>query len=86
MKREVKKLLDPLIEEFDVYVDDCFIEKVEGYNVLNIVLDSKEIIDLDKVTLVSRVINEVIDTSNVIKEDYDELDIYAKSKGEVYEK
>lgn len=81
MKESVKKILDPQIEKFNVVINDVYIETVENRPILNIVVDSEEVIDLDLITEVSRVINNVIDEENIIKEDFDELDIYAKSKG-----
>ncbi len=80
MKEEVKKILDPEIKSFNVVIDDVYIETVENRPVLNIVVDSDDVIDLDLITEVSRVINKKIDEGNIINEDFDELDIYAKSK------
>ena len=81
MKEEVKKAIDPKIKDFNAFVDDVYIEKQEGRPILNIVVDSSDIIDLDKITEISRVINDVIDNENVVNADFDELDVYAKSKG-----
>ncbi len=81
MKEDVKKAIDNKIEKFNAYVDDAYIEIVEERPILNIVVDSSEVIDLDKITEISRVINDIIDKGNVVSEDYDELDVYAKEKG-----
>ena len=53
----------------------------EGKKVLNIVLDSEDIIDLNKVTDASRIINKIMDTHEELLQDCDELDIYSKEKG-----
>ena len=82
MKEKVKKILDPQISKFSCFIDDVYIEKKENRPILNIVVDSDNVIDLDLITEVSRVINEKLDKENIIEEDFDELDIFSKSKGE----
>lgn len=82
MKEKVASLIDESIKELNVYVDDAFISSEEGKKIFNIVLDSKEVIDLNKITDASRIINEIIDKNNSILEDSDELDIYSKEKGD----
>ena len=82
MKEKVKKILDPQISKFSCFIDDVYIEQKENRPILNIVVDSTNLIDLDLITEVSRVINKIVDEENIIKEDFDELDIYSKSKGE----
>ncbi len=81
MKEDIKKSINPKIESFNAFVDDAYIENVENRPILNIVIDSNEVIDLDKITEISRVINDVIDNENIVSVDFDELDVYAKSKG-----
>ena len=81
MKEKVSSLVNESIEELNVFVDDAFISEEEGKKIFNIVLDSEEVIDLNRVTDASRIINKIMDNSNLIK-DIDELDIYSKEKGE----
>ena len=83
MKEEISKLVNESIKELNVFVDDAFIENVEGKKVFNIVLDSDEVIDLNRMTEASRIINEIIDAKDEILEDADELDIYSKEKGDI---
>lgn len=84
MKDEVISLIGDVIEEMNVYVDDCFISKEEGKNIFNIVLDSENVIDLNIITDASRVINEILDKSDlIVNNDIDEVDIYSKEKGEI---
>lgn len=82
MKETVSELVNSKIKDLNIYVSDAFIEKVEGHPVFNIELDSDEVIDLDKITEASRIINEIMDNTDKISEDYDELDIYSKEKGD----
>ena len=82
MKGEISELLDDSIKELNVYVYDAFISVEEGKNVFNIVLDSEDIIDLNRVTDASRIINKIMDSSKYL-DDIDELNIYSKEKGEI---
>lgn len=82
MKEQVAALVDAKIEELNVFVDDAFISTEEGKKIFNIVLDSEEVIDLNRITEASRIINNIMDKHEEILEDIDELDIYSKEKGE----
>ena len=82
MKERIAELVNSSIKELNVFVDDAFTEEVEGKKVFNIVLDSDEVIDLNKITEASRIINKIIDDNSEVLEDADELDIYSKEKGE----
>ena len=83
MKEKVSELVNEAISELNVFVDDAFIGEEEGKKIFNIVLDSEEVIDLNRVTEASRIINKIIDQHEEVLEDSDELDIYSKEKGEL---
>ena len=82
MKDKVSTLVDESIKELNVFVDDAFISEEEGKKIFNIVLDSDEVIDLNRVTEASRIINKIMDNSDLLG-DTDELDIYSKEKGDL---
>lgn len=82
MKEKVASLVDDQIKELNVFVEDAFISTEEGKKIFNIVLDSDEVIDLNRVTDASRIINKIMDANESLLEDADELDIYSKEKGE----
>ena len=82
MKEKIASLVDDKIKDLNVFVDDAFISTEEGKKIFNIVLDSEEVIDLNKVTEASRIINKIIDANESLLEDADELDIYSKEKGD----
>ena len=82
MKKRIEELLNPAIEKLNVFVDDAYISTEEGKKVFNIVLDSKETIDLNLITDASRIINKIMDENSNLLEDADELDIFSKEKGE----
>lgn len=83
MKEIVQELVNSKISELGIYVNDAFRKKEEGKIIFNIELDSEKVIDLDRVTEASRIINEIMDNTEKIEKDYDELDIYSKEKGDV---
>lgn len=82
MKEKIAQLVDEEMKDLNVFVSDAFFENVEGKKIFNIVLDSEEVIDLNRITEASRIINKIIDKNNYLLEDADELDIYSKEKGE----
>ncbi len=82
MKDKIANLVDDKIKDLNVFVDDAFTSTEEGKKIFNIVLDSNEVIDLNKITEASRIINKIMDENESLLEDSDELDIYSKEKGE----
>lgn len=82
MKNQIAELLNDKIKELNVFVDDAFMSTEEGKTIFNIVLDSEEIIDLNRITEASRIINKIMDANASLLNDCDELDIYSKEKGE----
>ena len=83
MKEQVANLVNKEIESLNVFVDDAFVSTEEGKKLFNIVLDSEEVIDLNKITEASRIINTIMDKHEEVLGDIDELDIYSKEKGEI---
>ena len=82
MKDKIKSLVDDSIKELNVFVDDAYTSEEEGKKIFNIVLDSSEVIDLNRVTEASRIINKIMDENENLLEDADELDIFSKEKGD----
>lgn len=80
--REIKDLVNTKLEDLNMEVCDAYTEEVEQKIILNIEVDSNEVIDLNKVTAASRIINDILDKEKTILENIDELDIYSKKKGE----
>ena len=83
MKDQIASLVNEEIKELNVYVDDAFTSTEEGKKIFNIVLDSEEIIDLNRITEASRIINKIMDKNESLLDDCDELDIYSKEKGDI---
>ena len=81
MKEKVIEIIGKNLDELNLVVDDVVYEKEMGHNFLRIVLDSPDIIDLDKIVAATNIINPLMDKADLIKEEY-HLDIYGKSKGD----
>lgn len=82
MLEKIKYLVNTKLEDLNMEVCDAYTEEVEQKIILNIEVDSNEVIDLNKVTAASRIINDILDKEKTILENIDELDIYSKKKGE----
>ena len=82
MKDKINELVNDKISDLNMFVDDAFISEEEGKRIFNIVVDSDEVIDLNRVTDASRIINKIIDSNPDVLDDCDELDIYSKEKGD----
>jgi len=82
MKEKIIEAIGDKLKDLNVFIDDITYEKVDNENTLTIVLDSNEIIALNKVVMATRIINPILDKLDLIKESYT-LDVYAKEKGDV---
>lgn len=82
MKEEITEKVDKEIKKFNLHVDDVYFSEEEKVKNLNIVLDSEEVIDIEKITEASKVINDIIDEMDIEEENY-VLDIHSKEKGSV---
>ena len=80
MEESVKELLKGKLDELNLFVDSVVLEKEDNNLFLRICLDSKDIIDLDKVVKATNIINPIIDEADLIDEKY-VLEVYGKSKG-----
>ncbi len=81
MKERVISLIGNKLDDLNVYIYDVVYEKEGKNNYLRVVLDSEEIIDIDKVVEATKIIDPLLEKENVIQEKYI-LDVYAKSKGD----
>ena len=80
----IKKMQQSELTESVIYEKIAkFAKGEENKKVFNIVLDSEEVIDLNRITEASRIINKIMDNHEDILDDCDELDIYSNEKGEI---
>lgn len=82
MKQKIIEAVGNKLEDLNLFIDDITYGKVDNENTLTIILDSNEIIPLNKVVMATRIINPILDKLDLIKESYT-LDVYAKEKGDV---
>lgn len=81
MLDKVKSVVDSEISNLDMFVDSVYISDEEGVKTLNIELDSNTIIDVERITEASKIINPIMDKLNLVDGEY-VLDIHSKEKGE----
>jgi ribosome maturation factor RimP len=73
---ELEKFINEDIKGLNLSVDSISYDK----NNLNIILDSDEIISIDKIVQASKIINKILDEKDIIKERYI-LDVSSKERG-----
>lgn len=81
MKEKVIEKVNPAIEELNMFVSDVYVSTEENIKNLNIELDSDEVIDVNRVTEASKIINPIMDDLDLIDGEYI-LDIHSKEKGD----
>ena len=81
MKEKVIEKVNPAIEDLNMFVSDVYVSTEENIKNLNIELDSDEVIDVNRVTEASKIINPIIDELDLIDGEYI-LDIHSKEKGD----
>ena len=81
MENKVKELLDDKIKDLNLFVSSVYYSNEEGVKTLNIELDSNEVIDVNKITEATKIINPIMDDNNLCN-DIDVLDIHSKEKGD----
>ncbi len=82
MENKVKTLVDDSIKDLGLFVSSVYYSTEEGVKTLNIELDSEEIIDVNKITEATKIINPIMDDNNLCN-DIDVLDIHSKEKGDM---
>lgn len=73
---EIKKVLEEPLKDLNMWVYDIKYQK----KTLIIILDSDEILDIDKIVTATKVISKILDEYDFIKEKY-LLDVSSREKG-----
>ncbi len=76
MLEKIKKEISKPLSSIGLDIDSINYEKGN----LNIILDSEDVIDLDKIVEATKIINDILDAKDFIKEKYI-LDVSSKEKG-----
>ena len=80
-EEKIKSLISAAISDLDLRVSSVYDSNEEGVKTRNIELDSDSVIDVEKITLATKIINPILDKTNLL-DDIDVLDIHSKEKGE----
>ena len=78
MEEKLRLILTKPLNDIGLVIDEITFKK----DTLYIVLDSDDLIDLDRITTASKLINKIVDEEDIIKDKY-LLDISSKEKGDV---
>ncbi len=81
MEEKIKSLISDTISDLDLRVSSVYDSNEERVKTRNIELDSDSVIDVEKITLATKIINPILDKTNLL-DDIDVLDIHSKEKGE----
>lgn len=82
MEDEIKSLITDAIKDLNLRVSAVYDSNEEGVKTRNIELDSDEVIDVEKITLATKIINPILDKTNLLN-DVEVLDIHSKEKGDI---
>ena len=81
MKEDLIKEIGNKLDELNVYIYDVLVEKEGKDTYLRVVLDAKDMIDIDRVVKATKIIDPIVEKMNLVENEYI-LDVYAKSKGD----
>ena len=84
MKEEVVKLVGDKLKEFNVYISDAYLTKNGKDTYFCVEVDSfdkDDIVDIDRVVGVTKIVDPIIEKADLVEESYI-LDVYVKSKGD----
>ncbi|MDD6244270.1 MAG: hypothetical protein PUB03_01240 [bacterium] len=82
MEDEIKSLISDAIKDLNLRVSSVYDSNEEGVKTRNIELDSDEVIDVETITLATKIINPILDKTNLLN-DVEVLDIHSKEKGDI---
>ena len=82
MEDEIKSLISDAIKDLNLRVSSVYDSNEEGVKTRNIELDSDEVIDVETITLATKIINPILDKTNLLNV-VEVLDIHSKEKGDI---
>lgn len=81
MKEKVIELVGDKLDSLGVCVDDIYLEKEGNTNYLRVALDSEDLLDVERVTDATKILDPIIEKADLVSGEYI-LDVYAKPKGD----
>lgn len=82
MVEEIRKRIEPVIEENNYCLDEIEYVKEGSQNFLRVIIDKDGIIDVEDCVKVFRLIDPILDEIDLIDESYI-LDVCSKEKGSI---
>ena len=82
IEERVRELIEDSINDMGITLDSVIYEREGNNNFLRIIIDRNELLDVDTCVEVTRVIDPIIDTCELLKDSYI-LDVSSKEKGDI---
>ena len=79
MKEKVKEAVSDKLDKLNCYIEDVRLVDENNIKTLEIVLDSDDLLDINTVTMATRILNPIIDKLDLVDGSY-VLDVYAEDK------
>ena len=79
MKEKVKEAVSDKLDKLNCYIEDVRLVDENNVKTLEIVLDSDGLLDINTVTMATRILNPIIDKLDLVDGSY-VLDVYAEDK------
>ena len=79
MKEKVKEAVSDKLDKLNCYIEDVRLVNENNVKTLEIVLDSDDLLDINTVTMATRILNPIIDKLDLVDGSY-VLDVYAEDK------
>ena len=79
MKEKVIEAVSNKLDKLNCYIEDVRLVEENNIKTLEIVLDSEVLLDINTVTMATRILNPIIDKLDLVEGSY-VLDVYAEDK------
>lgn len=79
MKEKVIEAVSDKLDKLNCYIEDVRLVNENNVKTLEIVLDSEELLDINTVTMATRILNPIIDKLDLVDGSY-VLDVFAEDK------
>ncbi len=79
MKEKVVEAVSDKLDKLNCYIEDVRLVDDNNVKTLEIVLDSDDLLDINTVTMATRILNPIIDKLDLVDGSY-VLDVYAEDK------
>lgn len=79
MKEKVIEAVSNKLDKLNCYIEDVRLVSENNIKTLEIVLNSEDLLDINTVTMATRILNPIIDKLDLVEGSY-VLDVYAEDK------